>query len=102
MRFMLRNLRERRGLSPRQMYERLGVKEDRYRKWETGVNGMPLDYAIAACSILRCSLDELAGLVVPAPSSDEERLLELYRSCNGKGREYLLQVAEVTAGLFAG
>lgn len=33
-------------------------------------------------------------------SSDEQRLLELYRSCEDKGREYLMQVAEVTAGIF--
>ena len=57
----LRELREKRGLTPRQMTERLGVKEDRYRKWENGVNGMPLEYALEACSILRCSLDELAS-----------------------------------------
>lgn len=35
-------------------------------------------------------------------AADEQRLLELFRKCTPQGREYLLQVAEVTAGLFGG
>ena len=102
MGFMLRELRERRGLKPRQMYERLGVKEDRYRKWEQGVNEMPLDYAMAACRILRCSLDELAGLVIPTPSSDEQLLLEMYRSTDHRGRLVIMSVAESQQGFSGG
>ena len=63
----LREIRNRRGLSPHQMCTRLGVKPDRYHKWENETNNMPLEYAVEACEILRCSLDELLGLVVPAP-----------------------------------
>lgn len=95
----LRELRERRGLTSRQMCERLGVKADRYRKWEGGVNGMPLDHALAACSILRCSLDELAGRVAPSLGPDEERLLELYRSTDARGRLAIMSVAESQQGM---
>lgn len=95
----LRELRQQRGLSSQQMCARLGVKADRYRKWENGINGMPLDYAVQACSILRCSLDELSGRVSPALSEDEQRLLDLYRACNATGREYILQLAETTLHL---
>lgn len=95
----LAHLRERRGLTIRQMYERLGVKDSRYRKWESGAAAMPLEYAVEACSILRCSMDELLGLVVPTPSEDELLLLDLYRACPPKGREYILQMAEVTSRL---
>ena len=99
MELQLASLRKRRGLSVRQMYERLHVKDSRYRKWESGAAAMPLEYAVEACSILRCSMDELLGIVVQAPSEDEQRLLDLYRACPPKGREYILQMAEVTSRL---
>ena len=75
MDFKLKDMRERRGLSIKQMYQALHVNESRYRKWESGVNGIPLDYAMEACVVLRCSLDELAGRVIPALKPDEQRTL---------------------------
>ncbi len=99
MNFKLRYLRERRGLSVRQMYERLGVKDSRYRKWESEAAAMPLEYAVDACEILRCSLDELLGLVVPAPSEDEQHLLDLYRSTDDRGRLAIMSVAESQQGV---
>lgn len=98
----LRELRERRGLSVAQMVSRLDVKDSRYRKWESGAAAMPLEYATRACSILRCSLDELSGRVIPALTEDEDRLLALYRQCSPTGREYLLQMADTTAALLGG
>lgn len=44
----LREIRNRRGLSPHQMCTRLGVKPDRYRKWENETNNMPLISASSA------------------------------------------------------
>lgn len=35
-------------------------------------------------------------------AEDERHLLDLYRACTQQGREYLTQVAEVTAGMFRG
>ena len=99
MNLRLRDLREKRGLSVRQMCERLSVKDSRYRKWESEAAAMPLEYAMQACSILRCSLDELSGRVAPALSEDEQRLLDLFRACNATGREYILRLAETTLHL---
>lgn len=96
----LRQLREARGLTVAQMVARLGVKDSRYRKWESESAAMPLEYAIHACSVLHCSLDELSGRVPDVLAADEQRLLDLYRRSAPKGREYLIGVAEVTAGLF--
>ena len=95
----LREIRKRRGLSSQQMCMRLGVKPDRYRKWENGTNSMPLEQAVLACEVLRCSMDEFLGRVIPALEEDEQRLLDLYRACPPKGREYILQMAEVTSKL---
>ena len=95
----LREIRNRRGLSPQQMCARLGVKADRYRKWENGTNGIPLDYAVEVCEILRCSLDELLGRVIPALSSDEQLLLDLYRSTDARGKAAIMRTAEGEAGV---
>lgn len=94
MNLKLRYLRERRGLSIRQMYERLGVKDSRYRKWESGSAAMPLEYAVEACDVLRCSLDELLGVVVAAPTDDEQHLLDLYRATDERGRFTIMSAAE--------
>lgn len=33
-------------------------------------------------------------------TDEEKRLIDLYRQCTQQGKEYLLQVASVTAGIF--
>jgi len=96
----LKELREAAGLDVKDMCRKLGVADSRYRKWESGTNGMPLDFALMTCDILHCSLDELSGHAPKALSEDESRLLDLYRSCSDKGRKSILQVATVTADLF--
>lgn len=96
----LRELREAAGLEVKDMCRKLGVDDSRYRKWESGRNGMPLDFAMQVCDILHCTLDELSGHSPKALSEDERRLLALYRACGEKGRELLMSVAEVTARLF--
>ena len=82
------------------MCRKLGVDDSRYRKWESGRNGMPLDFAMQVCDILHCTLDELSGHSPKVLSEDERRLLALYRACGEKGRESLMNVAEVTARIF--
>ena len=57
----LRELREARDLSVKDMCRKLGVDDSRYRKWESGKNGLPLEYSLMCCDILHCSLDELSG-----------------------------------------
>jgi hypothetical protein len=44
-------------------------------------------------------VDELLGLVVPAPSDDEQRLLDLYRSTDDRGRLVIMSVAESQQGV---
>lgn len=96
----LRELREAAGLEVKDMCRKLGVDDSRYRKWESGRNGMPLDFAMQVCDILHCTLDELSGHSPKVLSEDERHLLALYRACGEKGRESLMNVAEVTARLF--
>ena len=92
MKLKLRELREARGLKVRQMYERLGVQDSRYRKWESGAAAIPLDYAIQCADILKCSLDELAGRefpkvpAAPSLSPDEQSIVTVYREADERGR----------------
>lgn len=99
MGLQLREIRNKRGLSSRQMCARLGVKPDRYRKWENGINTMPLEYAVTACEVLRCSMDEFLGRVIPALAEDEQHLLDLYRSTDDRGRLAIMSVAESQQGV---
>ena len=96
----LRELREQNGYSVKEMCIKLGVDDSRYRKWESGTNGLPLEYSLACCDIFHCTMDELAGRTPLSMSADERRLLDLFRSCSAAGREYMLSIAETTAGLF--
>lgn len=99
MNLQLRALREAHGLTPRQMYERLGVQDSRYRKWESETSQIPIDYAIMCCDILHCSLDELAGRKHVAMTADERELLGCYRSTDGRGREAILTIARSQSGM---
>lgn len=98
----LRELRQAHGLEVRDMCARLGVKESRYRKWELGYNGLPADYAVMCCSILHCTLDELAGRVGPSLDDDERELLSLYRSASPELRSAALAVLRSRQGVEAG
>jgi len=99
MDLQLKALRDRRGLSIKQMYQRLGVKDSRYRKWESGAAAIPIEYAAQASDILRCSLDELAGRAAPELEPDERRLLDLYRSTDARGKAAIMRTAEGEAGV---
>lgn len=99
MELQLRFLRDKRGLSIKQMYQRMGVKDSRYRKWESGSAAMPLEYAAQASDILHCSLDEMAGRTAPSLSEDERRLLDLYRGTDDRGRLAIMSVAESQQGV---
>ena len=98
----LRSLREAQGLSVKDMCSRLGVADSRYRKWESGTNGLPVDYAIACCSILHCTLDELCGRVGMSLDEGERELLSLYRSATPELRSAALAVLRSRQGVEAG
>jgi len=96
----LRELRIQNGYSVKDMCAKLGVDDSRYRKWESGTNGLPLEYSLACCDIFHCTMDELAGRTPLSLTADERRILDLFRSCSPSGREYLIGIAETTAKLF--
>lgn len=96
----LRELRTQFGYSVKDMCIKLGVDDSRYRKWESGTNGLPLEYSLMCCDIFHCTMDELAGRTPLSLSADERHILNLFRACSPAGREYMIGIAETTANLF--
>lgn len=102
MNLKLRELREAHNLSVKQMIQRLGIQDSRYRKWESQAAAIPLEYACMCCDIFHCSLDELAGRKTPDTyrlAPDEEELIGLYRDCDARGKNAIMRNAVGEAGV---
>lgn len=97
MEIKLRELREERGYTVSQMIQRLGVKDSRYRKWESNSAQIPLDFACQCADILHCTLDELAGRKTLRPvasaeismTDDERRMVDVYRNTSQTNRDMI-------------
>jgi transcriptional regulator with XRE-family HTH domain len=94
----LRRIRRASGMSIRQIAAKLGIKEDRYRKWETGTTSMNVVQAAEVADILDCSIDELVGHETDQLSTNEHKLVRLYRSANEQGKSAIMAIAENQAG----
>lgn len=94
----LKAIRTRSGLSVAQVSERLGVKPDTYRKWESEANAIPLARAWQCADLLGCSLDELAGREKAVLSPDESELVACYRDTDERGRVTILDTARRERG----
>lgn len=102
MEVKLREIRESRNLKVSQMIRRLGVQDSRYRKWESNVAQIPLEYACRCADILNCTLDELAGRSVlkqPTTPADERRLLDAWRGIDSSTRPTILAMVEAASGV---
>lgn len=103
----IKDARTKTGLKQREVVALTGIPLGTLRRWEQGVNEPPIESIILLADLYGVSTDELLGSGFASTvagsstvTSDERRLLDLYRQCTQQGREYLMQVAEVTAGLF--
>lgn len=59
---IMRELREDRDLTQRQVAEVLDITQQAYSRYETGENGLPIRHAIALCRYYRISADYFLGL----------------------------------------
>lgn len=103
----IKDARIKAGLKQREVVVLTGIPLGTLRRWEQGVNEPPIESIIQLADLYKVSTDELLGSSFASVdndtsgiSNDEWRLVDLYRRCTPQGREYLMQVAEVTAGLF--
>ncbi len=58
----MKDLRLDRNLTQKQLAEVLGIAQNTYSQYETGVNGLPVEMLIALCKFYDVSADYLLGL----------------------------------------
>ena len=61
----VKQLRESRGWSQRDLASKLGLNPASVALWETGANNLSLNSALALADLFSCSLDEVLGREVP-------------------------------------
>ena len=114
-------LRKLTGDTQEQLGRIAGVSRSAVSLWEIGesaprmgaVQSIADHYGLRKANIIeeggmdRVAVSMTGRLYEPADdavslSDDERELIKLYRACDQRGREYVKQLAEVTAGLFGG
>ncbi len=96
------------GYKQKEVSKITGIPLGTLRRWEQGINEPNVDSIITLADLYGTSTDELLGSGFSVVleyntdnlTDDEKKLVKLYRQCSHQGREYLLQIASVTAGIF--
>lgn len=96
----LRDLREDRDLTQKDLAEELYMQTTQYRRYETGERSLSLETAVALAVFYNVSLDYLAELTdyngkieTSELSVDEKQLLTYFRKLNSTDKERLLERA---------
>lgn len=96
----LRDLREDRDLTQKDIAEKLYMQTTQYRRYETGERSLSLETAVALAEFYNVSLDYLAELTdyngkieTSELSVDEKQLLTYFRKLNSTDKERLLERA---------
>ena len=93
----LKSFRERAGFTIYEVGERIGKSGKTVSAWECGRGQPDADMLIALCSLYGInSIGDLYGEKFPARehlNSDEEELLQNYRSLNDEGKKMLLMTS---------
>lgn len=53
----LKELRERKEITQKEIAEAIGIKQQQYQRYENGENMMPVNYLIEICKYLKVSAD---------------------------------------------
>ncbi len=70
----IRDLREARRLTQRQVAEVLGIRQQVYSKYELGVRSLPIEHLMKLCRFYEASADWILGLV---PETEKEQEAEI-------------------------
>lgn len=70
----IRDLREARRLTQRQVAEVLGIRQQVYSKYELGVRSLPIEHLMKLCRFYEASADWILGLV---PETENEQEAEI-------------------------
>jgi transcriptional regulator with XRE-family HTH domain len=84
----LRELREERGLSQRELGSRLGILQSKLSRYESGTHQPSLRTLVRMANLFAVSADYLlTGVGTPAPPLRDERLLDRFRRLGAGGEE---------------
>lgn len=106
MELQLRKLRRSKHLTQEELGLKIGQTARVLGAWEREETALPIDDAARIADVLECTLDELAGREfhpdqADTLTSDEGRLIGLYRDANAQGRAAIDAVATSTQGMGA-
>ena len=97
----IRNLREDRDLTQKQVADILFMQLTQYRRYETGERELPLDIAIALSNFYNVSIDYIAGISNKITQSEEglttkeKQLLQNYRNLSETDKIKLLKISSI-------
>lgn len=101
MELMIKDIRERCGMTQVEISEALGVPARTYCSWERGERQLSIDTACRIADVLDCSLDALVGRTVRHDYADprERELHRCWGEMDGQRQDIVLAVARDAAGM---
>lgn len=92
----LKAIRESRGMTQREVGERIGTVGNVVSNWEIGCSGKPrLDLFRELCIALNCPPGDLLGLSPSELTGDEYNLLKGFRKLDEAGQQTMLGLLDV-------
>lgn len=106
MELRLREIRKSRNMTQTQLGKEVGVSMRVVSGWERNETDISLIDAARVADVLECTLDELVGRDFHTDradplTSEEDRLVSLYRDANAQGQATIMGVAELQPGMDA-
>lgn len=98
----LKDARKRSGITQREAADEASIALGTLRRWEQGVNEPDAESLVRLADLYDVTVGQLLGVPEGAPaglSADEQRLLDLYRSTDDRGRLAIMCVAESQQGV---
>ena len=97
----IRNLREDRDMTQKQIADILFMQLTQYRRYESGERELPLDLAISLSRFYNVPIDYIAGvsdkitISEETLTADEKHLIENYRSLPEKEKTKLIEISDI-------
>lgn len=97
----IKNLREDKDLTQKQLAEALFMQLTQYRRYESGEREIPLELAISLSEFYNVPIDYIAGVTDKinisdtALTADEANLLRNFRKLQRNDRKRLLEISEI-------
>lgn len=97
----IKNLREDKDLTQKQLAEALFMQLTQYRRYESGEREIPLDLAISLSEFYNVPIDYIAGVTDKikisdtALTADETNLLRNFRKLQRSDKKRLLEISEI-------